>query len=201
MVRPKSCKNKVFGHYGVVYDKQGAVSDYVFKDGETIVDFAAGSLERNLGTLIVSATINYGVEAVQVEYGPMLKSESSQEYLSEFIKQEVLRSQGASREIIEIVKTHGDYTGSGERIVRFFEKLAGKKEYAPRMKEVSGVSYDIANLSYEDLPDVFKAENFESAVVAERALLDGISKRLQDDELIERASDQIHEAWLSRNGS
>lgn len=78
---------------------------------------------------------------------------------------------------------------------------AGKKEYAPRMKEVSGVSYDIANLSYEDLPDVFKAENFESAVVAERALLDGISKRLQDDELIECASDQIHEAWLSRNGS
>lgn len=125
-MRPKSFKNKVFGHYGVVYDKQGAVSDYVFKDGETIVDFAAGSLERNLGTLIVSATINYGVEAVQEEYGPMLKSESSQEYISEFIKQELLRSQGASREIIEIVKTHGDYTGSGERIVRFFEKLAGK---------------------------------------------------------------------------
>jgi hypothetical protein len=79
--------------------------------------------------------------------------------------------------------------------------LEGKKQYNPRIKVVAGIEYDIANLDYDDLPEQFRYENFESAKSAEDALNLGMKKGLRAEDLLEFSSDEVHEAWLSRNAS
>lgn len=74
--------------------------------------------------------------------------------------------------------------------------------FEPRIKEVNGKLFDIANLSYKDLPDQFKTENKESA----RVTVNSIKKHLAaggslDDSFVEKASSELHDEWLKRNGS
>lgn len=86
-------------------------------------------------------------------------------------------------------------------------------EYAERVKTTTdqgwidrhGVSeVDIANTSYEDLPEDWKGENKISAEVSvglvERALRSGVVD-VESDEFLEEASATVHEKWLERNGS
>ena len=63
---------------------------------------------------------------------------------------------------------------------------------------------DIANTSYEDLPEDWKGENRDSAEVSvtivERALRAGVVD-IESKEFLEEASATVHEKWLKRNGS
>lgn len=122
---PKAWKNKVFGLIGVVYGKNGDVLSYIFKDGETHLEVNPALLDKNLGAFVVSATINYGVDAAREEYGPMMQNESSRDCIAQHLENEITRA-SASKEIIQVIKSRGDHVGSGDRIVRFFEKIAGK---------------------------------------------------------------------------
>jgi hypothetical protein len=81
----------------------------------------------------------------------------------------------------------------------------GQAEYEPRIKEIEGVSFDIANLNYRELPGKFQAENkaaAEGALMAIPMLTRqyGLDK-LAGTAAIESLSDTIHEQWMERNGS
>lgn len=74
--------------------------------------------------------------------------------------------------------------------------------YEPRIKEINGKFFDIANLEYKDLPEKFKFENKESA----RVTVEQIKRHLTaggelDDAFLEKASSELHDEWLKRNGS
>lgn len=86
-------------------------------------------------------------------------------------------------------------------------------EYAERVKTTTDQGWidshgtpevDIANTSYEDLPEDWKGENKISAEVSvslvERALRSGVID-IESDEFLEEASATVHEKWLERNGS
>ncbi len=61
---------------------------------------------------------------------------------------------------------------------------------------------DIANNSYENLPEDWKGENKASAEVAIPEIYKAISEGKElDDQFIEETSDIIHQKWLERNGS
>ena len=78
----------------------------------------------------------------------------------------------------------------------------GDSEFDPRIKDVNGVQYDIANLHYRDLPEKFQYENREAAKGAVSIVLDAMrSKQTLDAAFIERASDTVHQQWLERNAS
>ena len=75
-------------------------------------------------------------------------------------------------------------------------------QFEPRIKNVNGVDYDIANLSYTELPEKFQYENRESARVAvERAVLALLDETPLDAAFVEEASDVVHRQWMERNGS
>ena len=67
--------------------------------------------------------------------------------------------------------------------------------------------YDIANLDYDDLPEVYKIENREAARVACESVREQIgessdiraSHAVLDDEFITMAAIAQHDAWVERN--
>ncbi|MGH7236977.1 MAG: hypothetical protein ACREGF_00390 [Candidatus Saccharimonadales bacterium] len=82
--------------------------------------------------------------------------------------------------------------------------------YEPRIKTTKDETWaaqhgttevDIANTSFEDLPEDWQAENKTAAEVAQGALEAGIASGadITRDTFVESASSQIHDAWLGRN--
>ncbi|MFG3437970.1 hypothetical protein ACGF0J_12090 [Nonomuraea sp. NPDC047897] len=83
--------------------------------------------------------------------------------------------------------------------------------YEPRIKTTVDQAWirrngtdqvDIANTRYRDLPVEWQKENKESATVAVRLVADARKRGddLTSDEFMEQASEQVHIAWLRRNG-
>jgi hypothetical protein len=81
----------------------------------------------------------------------------------------------------------------------------GEPTFEPRMKEVGGVQYDIANLKYTELPGKFQAENRAAAegALGEIPMLTRQfgKERLGEDAAIEALADVVHKQWMERNGS
>lgn len=88
----------------------------------------------------------------------------------------------------------------------------GDGSFEPREKTTSDQSWieangrdtvDIANTSYEDLPEDWKGENKSAAefVVGLRQGLAeaGVVDDLEDPDVREHIGNEIHDAWLSRN--
>ena len=80
-------------------------------------------------------------------------------------------------------------------------RLLADGTYEPRPKEVNGVIYDIANLSFEDLPELFQAANVSAAQTASRFVENVLAMGMSIDtpEFVEEASAHQHEAWLKQN--
>ena len=82
-------------------------------------------------------------------------------------------------------------------------RLAGTSSvlYEPRLKEVEGRIYDIANLPFEDLPTMYRAANIVAGKVAllfiESAWAEGVD--IESKAFIERASANQHVAWMAEN--
>ena len=86
------------------------------------------------------------------------------------------------------------------------------KDYEPRVKKTKDqlwqiahegkTEVDIANTSYEELPEDWKGENKASAEVTvteiEKAVQAGVEL---DDAFVENASSVLHDKWLERNSS
>ncbi|MGA1191338.1 MAG: hypothetical protein ACO3XO_03545 [Bdellovibrionota bacterium] len=83
--------------------------------------------------------------------------------------------------------------------------VEGQPAYEPRIKEVEGVQFDIANLGYHELPGKFQAENKAAAEGALREMPFLIREfgveRLTSPAAIESLSDTIHKQWMERNGA
>lgn len=81
----------------------------------------------------------------------------------------------------------------------------GQPAYEPRIKEVEGVSFDIANLQYHELPGKFQVENKAAAEGALREMPFLVREfgieRLMSPAAIESLSNTIHEQWMERNGA
>lgn len=91
-------------------------------------------------------------------------------------------------------------------------RIEGTNTFEPRIKPAKDEAWiashngqtevDIANTSYEDLPEPWKAENRAAAQSAvneiKKAEASGIPL---DESFIETASDAQHVEWLERNGS
>ena len=91
---------------------------------------------------------------------------------------------------------------------------AGRKKtdgtYEPRPKETKDAKWikahnnitqvDIANTNYSDLPEDWKKENRDSALVASNIVYKaGSNKTKMDSKFIEESSASIHSEWLKRN--
>lgn len=74
--------------------------------------------------------------------------------------------------------------------------------YNPRPKEVNGKIYDIANLSFPQLPPKFQYENIEAADVACCFVVQSVWENHRWDPFeLEVGADQVHESWMARNGA
>lgn len=105
---------------------------------------------------------------------------------------------------------------------QFTEKLASKLHdiwreprkksdgtYEPRLKDTKDEKWikannkkqvDIANTDYEDLPEDWKKENRDSALVATNIVFKAVANKTKmNDKFIEEASASIHAEWLKRN--
>lgn len=72
----------------------------------------------------------------------------------------------------------------------------------PRIKKVNGVEYDIANLSFLELPIEFQRSNYDSAKCVCGSLGEAITRgSLLGDAFVEWASDELHEDWMVHNRS
>jgi hypothetical protein len=61
-------------------------------------------------------------------------------------------------------------------------------------------SVDIANISYEELPEDLRVENQAAAMEVAKLVLEGIGKKKNlDEKLIEEISAKVHSKWLERN--
>ena len=80
-------------------------------------------------------------------------------------------------------------------------RLQADGTFLPRIKEIDGNTYDIANLSFSELPEALQASNMSAAGAActsvERALVKGMD--LRSSECIEWASRRQHENWIEEN--
>lgn len=83
--------------------------------------------------------------------------------------------------------------------------------YEPRIKMTTDKAWarkngtdqvDIANTDYKRLPRDWQKENRDSADVAVRLLRDGEKRGadLRSEKFMEEASEEVHKAWLRRNG-
>ncbi len=60
---------------------------------------------------------------------------------------------------------------------------------------------DIANTSYEDLPEDWKGENKISAEITLRQIHEAVdNSESLDENFVEKASSVLHDKWLERNG-
>ncbi|MFN8578764.1 MAG: hypothetical protein U0354_18195 [Candidatus Sericytochromatia bacterium] len=105
---------------------------------------------------------------------------------------------------------------------QFTEKLASKLHdiwreprkksdgsYEPRLKDTKDEKWikshnkqqvDIANTNYENLPEDWKKENRESALVATNIVFKAVANKTNMDyKFIEESSASIHSEWLKRN--
>lgn len=105
---------------------------------------------------------------------------------------------------------------------QFTEKLASKLHdiwreprkksdgtYEPRIKDTKDEKWikannkkqvDIANTNYENLPEDWKKENRDSALVATNIVFKAVANKTNmDEKFVEEASASIHVEWLKRN--
>lgn len=91
-------------------------------------------------------------------------------------------------------------------------RRTGAGTYEPRIKSTKDAAWierntgktevDIANTGYRDLPSDWQAENKASAEVAINSVERGIRRGEDlDEQFIERASAELHDKWLQRNGA
>jgi hypothetical protein len=74
--------------------------------------------------------------------------------------------------------------------------------FDPRIKTINGVKYDIANLTFLELPKELQRSNFESAKNVCDSLDVAIRRGCELDEaFVEWASDELHENWIEHNKS
>lgn len=118
--------------------------------------------------------------------------------------QEAISNEKAAQAVmvVQLASKLHDLWREPRRLSPEASKAAGV-DFEPREKDVDGVKYDIANLSYIELPEKFQTEN---RLAAEGALdeLRNISMDTQDvtaAEVVENLSNTIHEQWMERNGS
>ena len=86
-------------------------------------------------------------------------------------------------------------------------RTPGGTRWDPRPKLVDGVTYDIANLEFIDLPQVFKRSNTASAEVALDAVEDkvahieagGKGSEFGSDAFIDEGSSLVHDVWMEMN--
>ena len=81
--------------------------------------------------------------------------------------------------------------------------------FLPRIKEINGEVQDIANTSFEQLHSYFKLENLLSAHCACEAIRnahaeigdpDGLKKYIRNEAFTAMVGEELHIAWLKRNG-
>lgn len=79
----------------------------------------------------------------------------------------------------------------------------GKNRYPPRLKEVSGVIYDIANIADTDidrLPGKFHSDNIKSAQVAIDEAIEQLKQgKPLDHKWKMKTGSKVHDAWLANN--
>ena len=81
-------------------------------------------------------------------------------------------------------------------------KLMADLSWEPRLKEVEGLTYDIANLEYHELPEKFQTSNLMSARDACEAVMEAVQdNRILDYQFLEEASDEQHQQWMRENAS
>ena len=74
--------------------------------------------------------------------------------------------------------------------------------FEPRIKTINGVKYDIANLTFLELPKELQRSNFESAKNVCDSLDAAIRRGCElDGAFVEWASDELHENWIVHNKS
>jgi len=79
------------------------------------------------------------------------------------------------------------------------EQWRKDRNYEPRPKPYGGGTIDIADMTYDELPEKFQAENRDGAASAYDAIT-----RMRDEEGaldMERLASEVHDAWIDRNQS
>jgi hypothetical protein len=73
--------------------------------------------------------------------------------------------------------------------------------FTPRLKNVDGVMFDIANLDFDSLPSRFQKANLVASHCASRFIEATYSKRQRTDSsrFLEKASEHQHIAWMKSN--
>eukprot|EP00753_Platysulcus_tardus_P003640 PLAT12475.5.p1 GENE.PLAT12475.5~~PLAT12475.5.p1 ORF type:complete len:300 (+),score=114.23 PLAT12475.5:262-1161(+) len=73
--------------------------------------------------------------------------------------------------------------------------------YEPRLKTIGKRTYDIAALSFQQLPERYQKENHAAAQVACDSIYAAVEQQVAlDDDFLEQAAEEQHAAWLKRNG-
>jgi len=74
--------------------------------------------------------------------------------------------------------------------------------YDPRPKVISGHTFDIANLNFDELPERWQRENVETAQYvcdAAYAQIAATGSALFDEAMLEARSSDLHDFWIARN--
>eukprot|EP00753_Platysulcus_tardus_P008928 PLAT1711.1.p1 GENE.PLAT1711.1~~PLAT1711.1.p1 ORF type:complete len:1154 (+),score=501.46 PLAT1711.1:63-3464(+) len=111
-----------------------------------------------------------------------------------------LREEAVRRGIVKLDSFVVDVASSLHEVWRSLRRREDGT-YEPRIKVIDGKRYDIASLTFKELPTKFQRENWESAKVACREVIQAIhdGRELDDDFLLD-GSRRVHAAWMARRG-
>lgn len=113
--------------------------------------------------------------------------------VSSFIKQQLVKELAS--------QLHDEWREPRKKEDGTYEPRIKKTKDDKWIKEQGTDEVDIANTSYENLPDDWKAENKASADVAVGLVQEEArrEKQFEKNEFLESASEVIHDEWLERN--
>ena len=77
-------------------------------------------------------------------------------------------------------------------------RLRGDGTYQPRLKMVNGVEFDIASLSFDQLPQMYQISNLVAARTASRFVEEGYAtgRAINSDAFMEEAAKHQHDGWV-----
>ena len=77
-------------------------------------------------------------------------------------------------------------------------RLRGDGTYQPRLKMVNGVEFDIATLSFDQLPQMYQISNLVAARTASRFVEEGYAtgRAVNSDAFMEEAAKHQHDGWV-----
>jgi hypothetical protein len=100
-----------------------------------------------------------------------------------------LERAGKQREELVASRLHDAWRQARPRTI-----VRGRPQYEPRLKHVDGVEYDIANITFSELPMAFRASNLDAARFACKLVHAAINEdRDIDDAFLDSAAAALHE--------